>query len=65
MTPPVILFLGVVFTAFGGALGVIGIVNDVPTLSLIGWAIGGLASIALFVGLISWSVEIGVRSARR
>jgi hypothetical protein len=65
MTPLPILFAGFVLTLFGGLMAAIGWSEDVPTLTLVGWGISGLAGVFLLVGLISWSVEIGVRSAGR
>lgn len=47
-----------------GLILVIGFAGDVPPFVLAGWIVGGLAGLAMFIGIIAIGVEMGVRAAR-
>lgn len=57
--------IGGLLTAFGAALAWIGLDADVIEVALVGWTVGSIAGLVLFVGLIALGVEVGVRGARR
>ena len=57
---------GALFSLFGGFLTWFGLThNDAEWFTIAGWAIGGLAGLAMLVGIGALAVEVGVRAAKR
>jgi hypothetical protein len=65
MTPLPILFVGFLCAVLGGMFALVGLAGHSLALAFAGWVIGGLGALALFVGLIAYAVEVGVRAADR
>jgi len=65
VTPIPILFGGICLGATAGILTLMSVTRSAPELLIGAFVVGGVGGLMVFIGLISWSVEIGVRAAKR